>query len=46
MGPFPEGPAGGLRHFKKLRNGGPPGPERMRGEQGGGRHHPLGNFMK
>jgi len=27
----------GLRHFMVLRNGGPPGPERSRGEQGGGR---------
>jgi hypothetical protein len=24
-------------HFMELPNGGPPGPERMRGEQGGGR---------
>src|SRR5512135_314711 len=32
--------AGGLPHFMELRNGGPDGPERKRGEQRGGRHCP------
>jgi hypothetical protein len=35
------GRVGGLRHFRVLRNGGPPGPERSRGEQGGGACPPV-----
>jgi len=37
---------GGLRHFKALRNGGPPGPERSRGEQWRGEASPVRNALK
>ena len=39
---FSEGLSGGLRYFKQLRKGGPPGfPLQRSGKNsGGGRHHP------
>jgi len=40
MVPFLKYLAGGLPRFMELRNGGPDGPERRRGEQRGGRQCP------
>jgi hypothetical protein len=41
--PFLQYLAGGLPHFMELRNGGPDGPERTRGEQRGGGSEQAGS---